>query len=379
MGLVWVILGGCLTASPAFAGGPDIVWAKAATPRIAMSAEHDACVREADTVGVELRAAYSQQLVDQGYGPVGVLVVGSAVGGFFSAVMTPGARANYVKSCMTGRGYQAIALSAAEKADRDARKTPEATAAWMDDFYGRPDIQQRLKDVAGAADGAAPGLPQLKSEAWAFQGVRIDPATLTPSTGAAAPNSVVIKGKVTYRRMARVKAAVDASSMRVAEGSTVYAFASSGGPTVWCGDMKLGIFGIGRSYCARSDKDKIKLLTLATDNPFLQTYEGSEASVSAESYQLDEQGVVPPEPMDFSITVRRIGAGGVSLVAQAMIKGEMRDIWTGDMLFNDQGVAVLPFWGSRLTLTRSGDGVTAAFTADGDGKGWEDADIGAVH
>jgi hypothetical protein len=39
------------------------------------------------------------------------------------------------------------------------------------------------------------------------------------------------------------------------------------------------------------------------------------------------------------------------------------------------GSAVLPFWRRRRVLTPVAGGVTAAFTADGDGTGWPYVDV----
>ncbi len=77
-------------------------------------------------------------------------------------------------------------------------------------------------------------------------------------------------------------------------------------------------------------------------------------------------------PLDFALVVRKVGKTAVSLEADASHDGKFVAFWVGEESFDAQGKAVLPFWTHRLVMTRSGDGVTAAFTADGDGQGWPD-------
>jgi len=161
-----------LAASPALADNPKVVWAKASTPTSAMKIELDACTEESNTVGVALRPEFEAEVVAEDPAaplrPLAVSVIGSFVGGFFSSVMTPAAQANYVRTCMLGRGYHGIALSPDEEADRDSQKTTEASAAWIERFYARPDFEQRLAAASTAPAPPVAILPQMPRTPLAY-------------------------------------------------------------------------------------------------------------------------------------------------------------------------------------------------------------------
>jgi len=382
-------------ASPAFAASPKVVvWAKASTARSTMEIEFGACTNEANAVGVALRPEFETQVIAENPAaplrPLAVSAIGSVVGGFFSSVMTPAAQADYVRTCMLGRGYYGIALLPDEEADRDTQKTTEAIAAWIDRFYGRADFGQRLAVASSPPTPPIAILPRLEPKPLTFGAVRFDPKVLTTASGVVNTSSPVLEGEIYYRRAARLKTDVNAFPVRISQGSIAYAVVSGGGAngrdeTYWCGRMKLGVFGVGGDYCVTANQDGFTFYDMVAPSGLSRSGLISKfdmysqvARVASSTYALDDGPGDTGGPIGFALVVKKVGVGGVSLVAKATVDGATEDFWSGDVLFDDQGNATLPFWTHTLVLTRSGDGLTTRFTADGDGRGWDDANLGPV-
>ncbi len=383
-----------LAGSPALAGTPKVVWAKASVASSTMEIELGACTKESNAVGVALRPEFETQVIAEypaaPLRPLAVSVIGSVVGGFFSSVMTPSAQADYVRTCMLGRGYYGIALSPDEEADLDTQKTTEANAAWIDHFYGRADFGQRLAVASSPPTPPIAILPRMEPEPFTFGAVRFDPKVLMTASGVVNTTSPVLEGEIHYRRAARLKTDVNAFPVRISQGSIAYAVVSGGGAnghdeTYWCGRMKLGIFGIGADYCVAATQDGFTFYDMVFPSGLprkglISKFDmySQVAKVASSTYALDDRSGDTGGPIGFALVVKKVGVGGVSLVAKATIDGETEDFWSGDVLFDEQGNATLPFWTYRLVLARSGDGLTTRFTADGDGRGWDDANLGAV-
>ena len=79
-------------------------------------------------------------------------------------------------------------------------------------------------------------------------------------------------------------------------------------------------------------------------------------------------------PYQLSLILTGMDKTSVSLVVDVAQPKRHQRIWAFTLPLAANGTAVLPFWTHRLTLTRSDKGVSAAFTADGDGRGWMEAE-----
>ncbi len=337
-----------------------------------MQREYRACSDEARLIGVAANLKPGNMALQPGAGQLIGLFIGAGV----SAALTPKARSEYVEGCMRGRGYYGLTLSPDEAADLDAQKTADAGAAWVERFYGRADFEQRLA-LASAPEVTA--LPQLKPEPMTFGAIRFDPSLLAVANGVVGLGKPVLTGRIAYRQTALVKSDVSAFPAHIVHGSLAYAvvWSQDGRPanTYWCGRMKMGMIGggSGQNYCVWIGKDGYVFDLMAGAPGLVNNHHfySTLAKRALSNYALDENSTGSSEPMDFALFIKKISQGGLSLIADATLNGRPEQFWSADVLFDEQGKAVLPFWTHRLTFTHSGDGVTVAFTADGDGRGWE--------
>ena len=292
----------------------------------------------------------------------------------FAAALTPRARADYVDGCMRGRGYSGIDLTPAEAADLKARTTPEAQAAWIDAFYGAADFARRL----GSSSRLPPAPPPTAAppEPFTYAAARIDPATLKVHAGELGPGAVILSGPISHRATGRIAGAQGFKDFRLDEGLIVQKVVVSGpqgdNQAYWCGRARKAWPDGVSDHCLWTDGRQV-LVYPGRDAPWLDqpqfTYDPSrepQASFSVAESQTDLIG-----PMNFDLSVDKVGPDFVRVVAEANLGKDYIDFWAAKLPFDAAGKAVLPFWSYRLTLTRSGQGVVAALTADGDGKGWE--------
>ena len=353
------------------------VWAKANADLTAMEADYATCASEAEDVGVEINMGRVTPMRS----PLAP-VVGMAVGAGFSAVMTPKARLRYVHGCMIGRGYAAITLTAQEDRDLAQQSAPAARHGWLAAFYQRADFVPRLAAATPTPTPGPPPAPRAPGDALAYGAFRFDPATLKAADGVVMAASPVLAGSISFRRAFHVTTAVKAGNISIAGGSIAYARSVDdprlGPVTYWCGRMRMGLLKIAHDYCAWEDAHRFTVydydypMGLQDRSEFLRNLRGA----STTAFALDTGSPAPVGPVDFSIVVKTVSGGGVSLRGVASSGGETWGEWTTDLLFDEQGRVVLPFWTHRLVLTRTGDGVTATFTPDGDGRGWDDAQVG---
>jgi hypothetical protein len=73
------------------------------------------------------------------------------------------------------------------------------------------------------------------------------------------------------------------------------------------------------------------------------------------------------------LVVRRVAKSGVEVEAWAAMNGRKTMFWSGELAFDPDGKAVLPFWSHQLALTRQDRTVKAVFTPNGAGRGWMEA------
>jgi hypothetical protein len=354
-------------AQPALA---EVVWAKAGGDPTSMQAEYQDCTEEAHLVGVTLNASRAYVGVPP---VVGDQLVGMIVGAGFSAALTPKARSDYLKGCMYGRGYGAIALSASEEADFEAQKTLQAQAAWISAFYRNTDFNARRAAVLPIPQSPP---ERVSAEPFTVGAVRIDPAALTLATGELDGVRAILSGPITHRATGRISKAQGFEGFSLDDGLIVQKAVVSGpqgaNQTYWCGRISKSWPDGANDHCLWEDANGV-LIYSGRDTPWLDRpsfYEDPVHQPSAR-FSVVESSDDLIGPMDFGLYVEKITATKVRVLAQAKFNDQYIDFWAADLPFDADGKAVLPSWSYRLTLTRSGAGVVAALTKDGDGAGWE--------
>ncbi|MBA3812190.1 MAG: hypothetical protein H0X27_11230 [Caulobacteraceae bacterium] len=373
--------GACLallvtTAAAPASAKPMVIWAKDAGASAAMLTDLTACEREAKDVHATYQMAYVP------LSPGGLLAA-ALVGGVAQGIQQHKARLAHVAHCMRGRGYAGIPLTPQEEAQANSQKSPAAAAAWTTRFYASEGFAAR---AAAAARPVVPPLPEAADEPLTYGGVRFDPARLTAYPGVILKGSPLLGGKVAHRRTARLASGVELHHIIKLDGEADAVFHEVVLPgdddpkqTYWCGPMTSHPLAGSQhlTVCAFTNEEGY-VVDAAVGQPWLA---GS----------LIERRARPPEwksaavtlgmapsaedllgPLDFTLILKKIEKGGVGLEAVATRDGKSVTFWKGETVFDTQGKAIVPFWSHRLALTRSGAGVTAAFTSDGDGSGWDD-------
>ncbi len=355
----------------------DHLWAKVGATDAAMQADLAGCKHDSREVPTHVEAAAYVPLTPAG-------AVGGAIGmAIVEGIAKAKAEATFDRHCMRRHGYVWLPLTPAEQAALARAPGEAGKAAWIDAFYAG-DLTARLDE---AWKPVVPPLPEGFDEPYTFGGVRFDPAALTVASGPVASGGTVLSGVIAHRRTARLKSAVDLSAMAKMHFDAGAIFHQVVLPTdldpaqtYWCGTVRESTLLAGvKTYtlCVFTDENDYRLVVAGNQAwlsdapaPAGVIWKGVAADFSMAESDTDLLG-----PMDFSLTVSRITSKTVTLAAKATRDGKSVELWDGELPFGADGVAVLPFWGHRLVLTRAGKTVTAAFTPDGDGAGWFDAKL----
>jgi len=338
-----------------------------------MQTDLDACALEAKDVHASVgnnSAAYTSSS-----GVLGA-VIGAAIIG---AAAEHGARAGYIRRCMYARGYSHVPMTAEEV---EASKTSAAKhdpVGWTQAVYDGPDFSARLD---AARTPQVPPLPQAPEESLVYAGLRFDPTNLIPATGVVGRGGQVLAGSVSHRRTGWLSAALTTRPYpsitgEVKEHTIFYQVVLPGedGPaeTYWCGEViHRNALGSRPNYwCFFSDEDGYKMVVPGGQRWHATFVDANSIRVPGnERMEILESHDDLVGSMDLALRIAKIGGSAVTLEAVLSKDGKSETIWTGTLPFDAAGNAVLPFWDHRLVVTRSGDGVTVAFTADGDGNGW---------
>jgi hypothetical protein len=370
-----------LEAPSAHAEKRERVWAKVGADAVAVRGDLGDCT----TQSLNVHPVYSLLNLYVGDVAPGWDTFGTTFGHhIFTAEQEAQAHGAYLKHCMKQRGYIQLTLTPEAAADFDAAQSPEAHKAWANAFYG---VGLSARIAAAAASAPAPLLNAVE-EPFTLGGVRFDPTTLAPATGDIVKNQAALSGTIGHRRTARLKTdftlAVQASALQSdvfhADAGTVFhqvVYAGSDDPvqTYWCAPLTgTRIYAPYKINCLWTDENGYAVI-VSSGQPWLagylfyddaRTVRAPGGPLALEYSQDDLLG-----PLDFKLMVRRVDAKGVLVDAEATKDGKTEGFWTAHLAFDETGAAILPFWTHRLVLTRSGDhAVKAAFSADGDGKGW---------
>jgi hypothetical protein len=376
----------CLAgSSPSIAAESNFLWVRIGHSAAEMGAALEACKREAKSIEADHIPDPSQaRLVNEN----GLLPV--AINMLIDAAETGKARKAYIDDCMLGRGFIAISLNSEDERQLETEATRDARLAWIDHFYERPDFKDRVAAAIATGHQAGPGprLLQAVDEPMMAGPFHLNIADLTVSSGVIAEGQTVLAGRAGHRRTARVAADVDfrdSIHFHLAVGSILHEVVADGRQgrkqTYWCGLIGGTVLWRKAQYnhCVWGAGNELRMWFNAGD-PYIdgQPEAGDDMDIpSSTVYALEPSPTDLLGPIDFRLVVKHIGRGGITLEAVADHNGPHL-AWTSDVLFDDDGHAVLPFWTHRLIFTRSGNGVIALLTSDGDGRGWDDADAGAV-
>lgn len=352
---------------------PGHVWARQGADEAAMRKDLGECVGAAQNLRGKTVGVYTGSfLVDV----LETLVATQVADG----ARRPPARAAFAHRCMAMRGYHAVALSVDEVADLRTRTAADDQAAWVRALYARPDFAGRLE---AASKGPPLPLPGSAPEPLTYGAVRFDPAKLSAPGGTIAVGKAVLGGRIAHRRTARLTAAVAfhaGNLWTVDAGHPFYqlvADGEGGAPRVsyWCSTMveHQPLTKAEQPLCGWAGDGGYAVYPATGQMDWLTPAPDFERPVA---YDMDQPLALQPTDedlvgaMDFTLILRRIDGGSAVLEAHAGMDGDRLTFWRGQVAFGADDRAVLPFWTHRLVLTRAGSGVTAAFTADGDGQGW---------
>jgi hypothetical protein len=367
MGLVAALVSSGVVA------GEDHLWAKVGATDAAAASALDACHAESKGRRYHLPDRTTAAAM-MGGGALPYLLAAGEL-----ALDQKSAEAAFVRHCMRRHGYVWLPLKSDETAALAKLTLAPDRAAWIDRFYAATPVA-RL-DSAWAP--VAPALPEGVEEPLTFDGLKLEPATLTVVTGIVAKGGVVLSGPVGHVQTARLVGAVDAPvipELNAAAGTIFYQVVTPTDfdpeQTYWCGPMTYYTPSGPRTltYCVDVGEKGYEFNMAGVEDWYAPPPFPGMPQMRTKAVKL---ALAPSEKdllgrMDLTLTAARIDKKFVDLHVSVASGKRHQRIWILHLPFEADGTAVLPFWTHRLVLTRAGDGVTAAFTADGDGRGWLD-------
>jgi hypothetical protein len=311
---------------------------------------------------------------DGRYGLSGAVIMSLAV-----AHLDAKAKADGVNVCMRRRGYARLALTPEETRAFQAHTDDHSLDVWMDHFLSG-DIAAR---IAAALTPRVPPLPTAEDagEPFTIRAVRIDPASLVPSTGAIRAGGDVLTGRLAPRRIAILTEDYRDSIAMTSFGARAGAvFQEYFEPTPWDPSLSedqtswCGMVGAPVPYCFLSTLEGYQV-SFATGRAWLV---GRSQNVNAftrtfvKPLKLAVQPLSPQASLSFSLAVSRLTRDGIVLTATASKDNQTVEFWTATLKF-DEEEARLPFWDRTLVLSRAADAVAVRFEPRAGGKGWLDA------
>ncbi len=366
-GFVCLAAAAVLTSAAAAHAAEDHLWAKVGATDSRVESDLADC--RAQSAKVEVDTSYQTEAL------AGLL--GAAI---IAAAKKPHAEHVFAAHCMKRRGYVWLPLTDGEARDLAGAKLPVDRSAWIDRFYAG--------DLTGRLDAAwkpvVPPLPEAADDDFSFDGVRFDPDKLVAAADPVGSGGTALSGVVTHQATARLAAPLDTATspkLRAEAGAELYEVVAptrfDPAQTYWCGPFRLmGLLA----------HPMVTTCVFAGDNGYQFISVGGEAWLGPLPTPLDYHltdavstiALTPSDrdligPMDFTLVVRRVGKSGVDLEAYAARQGKKALFWSGELAFDPDGKAVLPFWSHKLALTRLDKTVKVVFAPNGDGRGWMDA------
>jgi len=368
----WLGLAAALVSSGAVAG-EDHLWAKVGATDAAATSALDACRDESRNRRFHLPDRTTAAAM-MGEGALPYLLAAGE-----TALDQKSAEKAFTRHCMRRHGYVWLPLKSDESAALAKLTVASDRAAWIDRFYAATPVA-RL-DAAWAP--IVPALPEGAEEPLTFDGLKLEPSALTVAAGTVAKGGVVLSGPVGHVQTARLVGAVDAPvipELNAAAGTIFYQVVTPTDfdpeQTYWCGPMTYYTPSGPRTltYCVDVGEKGYEFNMAGVEDWYAPPPFPGMPQMRTKAVKL---ALAPSEKdllgrMDLALTATRIDKNFVDLRVSVAAGKRHQQIWILHLPFEADGTAVLPFWTHRLVLTRAGDGVTAAFTADGDGRGWLD-------
>jgi hypothetical protein len=288
------------------------------------------------------------------------------------------------RACMAERGWASVELTK-EEAGQLSRLTGDKQDAWLNTFFAGT-IGPRVQAAMPVPYNPLP--PSFSGPSF-IGGLSIDPARVVLSgVPASKKGGVILRGQAAYRQTATVP-----RDLRLKFGIRPYYAAKdavfhqvgpmwrgdSAAPAIWCGPVSpsgssqvvpwcfSNSVGGGRSYDVSVAWGKPWLVSSRPwDTPpqnldFLRMVTPLLLEIEAPG----SRGLV-----DYTLETAGLTATTVKLKAFAHNGEENVLFWTGELIFDATGEAVLPFWTRRLVLTRLGDTIQARLEDTGKGDGW---------
>jgi hypothetical protein len=366
------------------AADEDHLWVKAGATEAIVALDLKACTREARQVPAQSSAA-TPVIVGGG---IAAGAAGGAAGYLMEALVVRygplgWAGEVFLHRCMERQRYVWLPLEADEVAARSSLRTAPEKSVWLDQFYAG-DLSARM---AEAAKPVVPPLPEGAPEPLSFAGLRFDPAGLTVAKGVVPDDGAVLSGQVVVAHTARLRRDVALSGGLVQRADAGAIFYEVTGPAVydrrqsyWCGPFHgHSIFGSTRlTTCVSTSDAGYDLWPASGDQAFAGAPlpDGYPAHESGLDFSMDPTKLPSIGPFKFVMKAQWLNAYNVQVEADVFEGGHRVTIFKTPIPFAPDGTAVIPFWTHRLVLRRvPGSGVTATFTADGDGKGWLDVKL----
>ncbi len=240
-----------------------------------------------------------------------------------------------------------------------------------------PDLAAALSDASAKAEDGLDPTP------FVVGGVKLDPAALTIGEGVLGRGGVVLSGQAEYAVTGRMAKPLNLRAplvndtapeglilhqLEFARTSPVGARTMTriwcgpiGAPTVWSRNrvtmcLRRGLTGELEAFWPSTGRSWLGT-TMAT---------GSIAALQARGFEIMPSPTSLLDPLGFRAEIQRLSDTAVTVRFIARKADEDAVVLAVTTEFED-GVATIPLWTHRLTLTRSGAGVTAALSHDGDG------------
>ena len=261
----------------------------------------------------------------------------------------------------------------------------ERTAPPLDFAALRARVAAANPDLANAvSEAAAEAEDELEPTPFVIGGVKLDPAALTVGEGVLGRGGVVLSGQAEYAVTGRLAKPLNLRAPLIndtaPEGLILHQleFARTspvGARTmtrIWCGPIGVPtVWSRNRvTMCLRRGlTGELEAFWPSTGRPWLGTTQatGSVAALQARGFEIAPSPTSLLDPLGFRAEIQRLSETVVTVRFIARKGTEDAVVLAVTTEFED-GVATLPLWTHRLILTRSGAGVTAALTADGDGS-----------
>lgn len=269
--------------------------------------------------------------------------------------------------------------------------TSERVAPSFDIAALRARIEATNRPSSRTPDGSPEDKATAEAEAveptpFVIGGIRLDPTALTVGPGVLERGEIALSGQATYAVTTQLQNPVNFSATFVNDTAPAglilhrVEFANRsplGSRTmtrIWCGPIAKPTLFSGNeriTMCLRRGMfGGWEAFWPATGRPWLGTtlQLGVVATLQATGFAPEPSPTSLLEPLSVRAEIQRVTDDAVTLRLFARREDEDALILTVTPKFEND-VAVLPLWTHRLALTRSGNGVTASLSGDGDGQG----------